>query len=148
MPGNRPLIFKEQGSWVVLCDLFLLLFTTAFILANIDTFFFYKLDDLVTARILTLAFLFIFCPLLFLGRTYLADIHVDDDGIGLWLWGRRWKYIRWVDVKNLTLITIPTYVGNDRIKTGYCLFVAGMKSSINRLNTACRFMTTGRMQGP
>ena len=109
MSHNNPLIFKEPRWWVVLYDLSLLLFTAAFVLANIDTLFFYKFDDVVTARFITLAFLFIFCPLLFLGRTYLADIHVDDDGIGWWVWGRRWKYIRWVDVKVMTIKTIFVY---------------------------------------
>jgi hypothetical protein len=109
MSSDRPIIFKHPRWSVVFGDTFLLLFTTAFIFANIDTFFFYKFSDVITARIVTLAFLFLFCPFLFLGRTFIADIHVDEDGIGWWFWGRRWKYIRWADVKVMTIETIVAY---------------------------------------
>ena len=44
------------------------------------------------------------------------------------IWGKQWRYIRWTDVKNLTLITVPTYVGNYRIETAYRLFIARKKS--------------------
>ena len=122
MSSDISLIFKQKRWWVVLCDLFFLLFTTAFILANIDTFFFYEFADVATARIFTLAFLFIFCPFLFLCRTYLADIHVDDDGIGWWVWGRRWKYIRWADVKVMTIDTIFVYGNVPPMVTVYSFY--------------------------
>jgi hypothetical protein len=139
MPDNHPLIFKEQRWWVVACDLSLLLVTGACIWLNIYSFFLDTIDHDATGRIITLFLLFTFCPLVFLGRTSLGDIHVDDDGIGFWIWGRQWKYIRWADVKNLTLITIPTYVGNNRIQTAYSLFIAGKKSSLNSLRCGMSF---------
>ena len=119
MSSNNLLIFKEKRWYVVLYDLCLLLFTAAFIVANIYTFFFYKLDEVVTARILSSFFLFIFCPLLFWGRTTLADIHVDDDGIGWWVWERRWKYIRWADAKVMTIETILVYGNAPPMVTFY-----------------------------
>ena len=97
----------------------MLLTTAGFIAANIYTFFFYKLPDVVGARIATMTFLFIFCPFLFLGRTFSADIHVDDDGIGWWFWGRRWKYIRWSDVNVMTIETILVFGNSPPMVTFY-----------------------------
>ena len=68
--SNNQLIFKQAKWWVVLDDLSLLLFISAGIWMNIHSFFFYKFADVVTARLFSLAFLFIFCPLLLLCRIF------------------------------------------------------------------------------
>jgi hypothetical protein len=107
--SNDQLIFKQAKWYVVVYDISILLVTGACIWLNVDSFLFYKRPDVATYQIVSLAFLFIFCPMVFLGRRYLADIHVDGDGISWWFWGRRWKYIQWTDVKVMTIETIVSY---------------------------------------
>jgi hypothetical protein len=117
--NNNLLIFKEKRWFVVLCDLSLLLVTGACIWLNIYSFFLDKIDHDATGRIITFSLLFTFCPFLFLGRTTVADIHVDDDGIGWWFWGRRWKYIRWANAKVMTIETILVYGNSPPMVTFY-----------------------------
>lgn len=119
MSNNNPLIFKEKRWHVVLYDLSILLVTGACIWLNIYSFFLDKVDHDATGKIITLFLLLTFCPAVFWGRTTLADIHVDDDGIGWWLWGRRWKYIQWADVKVMTIETILVYGNAPPMVTFY-----------------------------
>jgi hypothetical protein len=123
MSGNAPRVFKREWYIRVVFDLFLIVSIPLMIWITAYAFSpSYPFDDFVGARIIGLLFLIVFCPCLFLVRTSVGNIHVDDDGIGWWAWGRRWLYIRWSEVKVITVAIIAAYNQIPPTQTIYSLY--------------------------
>jgi hypothetical protein len=141
MPNNALLVNKYEWPVIAAFNFCVIVFVPLAIWLAVYTFFFYTAGDVVKARIYCTACL-LFSPMFVWGRIGMGDIRVDDDGIGLWAWGRRWKYTRWVDVKNLTLDTVPAHAGNRSPQTAYFLYIAGKKSDGNSRKCGISFDDT------
>jgi hypothetical protein len=139
MPNNTLLVNKYEWPVIAALNFCVIVFVPFCVWLAVYTFFFYTGSDVVKARIYCTAFL-LFSPMFIWGRIGSGDIQVDDDGIGLWTWGRRWKYIRWVDVKNLTLFTIPAFQGKKPTRTSYCLYITDEKSHHNSQKCGLSFI--------
>jgi hypothetical protein len=145
MPERVPLIFKRERWFIAVFDFILLLVIPWCAWLTFYIFFFYhpviheRHSDLVEARIVCLAALLFLCPQLFLTRIYVADIHLDDDGMGRWAWGRRWKYIRWADVKVITIKIIHAYNQRPSTMTSYCLYTTDNMTFRNAQKYGMRF---------
>lgn len=126
-------IFKGSLFQKAVWDISLAIVTTACIALTVHTFFFYHFADVIAARIVSLLFLFVFCPFLFWGRIFIGDIHVDENGIGWWVWGRRWSYINWSDVRVMTIKTCIAYNQNPPIVTLYSLYRSDKTPQFNPL---------------
>jgi hypothetical protein len=121
MSNGLPLIFKRELWYRALVDLSLLLWIPCSIWLAFDAFFSYAGSEVTGYRIITVV-LVIFGALIFLGRIYIGDIHLDDDGIGWWVWGRRWDYIKWSDIKVITIEIIAAPNGKPRTQTIYSFY--------------------------
>jgi hypothetical protein len=138
MPDNAPLVFKHERYIVAAFNLVLITAIPFFVWMTFYSFFFYTGIDVVEVRIVCLALL-IFSPMFFIGRIYAGDIHVDDEGIGWWAWGRRWRYIRWTDVKAITVKTIAAYNQIPPTQTSYCLYTTDNMSFYHSQRYGMRF---------
>src|SRR5271155_3660050 len=98
MSKSAPLIFKREWYIRATFNAFLIFYIPFFSWLTIDAFFFFhptpRDHDVIGDRIVSLALLMC-SPFFLLGRISAGDIHVDDDGIGWWVWGKQWLYIRW-----------------------------------------------------
>jgi hypothetical protein len=81
----------------------------------------YPFNDVIEVRSITCLLVYCSWPLL-KGRIYAGDIHVDDDGLGWWVWGRRYRYIRWVEIQGITVTTIATPKEKPRTATTYSFY--------------------------
>jgi hypothetical protein len=138
MTDNSAQIFKRELSLCLLFDLFIFAFYAVCAWLFVTAFFFYSKYDVIKVRELSLA-LIAFCPVLFWGRIYIADIYVDNGGIAWWLWGRRWRYIRWSDVTSLTIDTIIIRNYLAKFVTSYCLYTTEKRTWINSQLHGMRF---------
>ena len=59
------------------------------------------------------------------------NIHIDNNGIGWWVWGKRWRYIRWVAVKMITIATVIVRNWIPRFVTSYCFYTTEYRSWFN-----------------
>jgi hypothetical protein len=110
MSATQAQLFKSEWYLRLLFDL-VLLFTIP-LCTSIVVFTFshaYTGDDVVEARIVSVLLLLFGCPLFFMARLGVPNIVVDGDGIGWWIWGCRLMYIRWIDVKIITVEIVAAY---------------------------------------
>jgi hypothetical protein len=132
-------IFKREWYVRIVFDLLLLVSVPLMIRITVYAFSSsYPFDDFVGARITCLAIL-AFTPMFFLGRIYWGDIHVDDEGIGWWVWGKRWTYIRWADVTAITIEIIAAYNQIPPTMTSYCLYTTDKLTYYNSQRHGMRF---------
>jgi hypothetical protein len=111
MSNAAPLVFKRPWWIVAVANLLIIFFVFFSIWLTVYTLFFFhatpKDNDVVGDRLVSLGLLTV-SPYFIWLRIFLGDIHIDNDGIGWWSWGRRRRYIRWTDVKIMTIDTIST----------------------------------------
>src|SRR5690348_2545462 len=104
MSANGQIIFKRPWYQVLAGDLIVITTSSLFCYLTILSFFIYPHthmhNDVLNDRIISVGGLII-SSVFFRIRIYGGDIHIDDEGIGKWVWGRRWRYLRWADVKNV-----------------------------------------------
>jgi len=144
MPETAPLIFKQERWFIAFYDLVLLIVIPGCIWMTLYIFVFYDpaiytRHSLAEARIVCPPMFFFLCVGILAGRLYVADIHVDDDGIGWWAWGRRLLYLRWADVKTITIETIRAYNQVPPTVTSYCLYTTDKLNFYNSQKHGMRF---------
>lgn len=88
MSDNALLVNKYEWSLIAALNFCVIVFVPLIIWLTVYTFFFYTGGDLVKGKIFCTACL-LFSPMFVWTRIDAGDIHVDDDGVGLWAWGRR-----------------------------------------------------------
>jgi hypothetical protein len=121
MTNNHPQLFKREWYLRAIFDSFLLYMGPFCVWLIIHTFFFYAKPDVIEARVISLA-LACFFPILFVARLAFGNIRVDDDCIGWWAWGKRWLYIRWQNVKVITVEIAAAYNQITNTQTMYNLY--------------------------
>lgn len=135
---NGPLVFKHEWYVLAVANFAVISLASISIWLICYSFFFDTGTDIVGDRICSLG-LPIFSPLFLVTRIYLGDIHVDDDGIGWWAWGRRWRYIRWADLKVITADIVAAYNQIPTTATSYCLYTTAKMSWYNSQRYGMRF---------
>jgi hypothetical protein len=74
------------------------------------------------ARVVCLMLLLLACPWFFIIRLSAGNVQVDDSGIGWWAWGRRWMYIRWTEIKIITVDIVAAYYQIPKTTTTYSFY--------------------------
>jgi hypothetical protein len=138
MADEQVQIFRREASTRITYDVVITIFAAACMWFFIEFFFLYSKSDVLTGQIVSLG-MFAFAPLLFWGRIYISDIYINNEGIEWWLWGKRRRYIRWNDVKAMTIDTIIIRNYLVKVVTSYCLYTTEKRTWINSQLHGMRF---------
>jgi magnesium-transporting ATPase (P-type) len=127
---TEQLIFKRNRWEAIIWQIGYIALTLFGLILPIYTFFFYHESDALQGKVVS-AIALLFVPMFLSVLVYTGDIHIDDEGIGRWLWGKRVQYIRWSDVKTMTIATIVIRNWFPSFLTSYCLYTTEKRSWIN-----------------
>ena len=140
MAEKKTLIFRYGWYSRLGTDIGVFVFIPAILFFNIHVFFFYQASDVIEARIVMVLFL-LYSPMYILTRIYTGDVHIDDIGISRWLWGRKFLFIAWDDVKAATLDTIYISTLNPPQQTAGSLYRTDRMSFLDVQLRGIRFDT-------
>lgn len=122
------LIFRRNRTENFIVDLAcLLLLVMPACLDCYMLFFDHKADAGLACLFLT-ACVFFFTGAFYASKIYRADIHVDDEGMSWWFWGKRRKYFAWTSIKTITKDRVFTQQFSRPFINSYCLYTSAKRT--------------------